>query len=105
MVQSRLALFGSFARDEARPDSDVDFLVELDRRTFDRYMELKIFLEDLLQRPVDLVPADRLKPQAVQRVQAYTAGMTKEKFVTDRRTAGMRDMISHAYFEIDPEIV
>lgn len=59
----RLALFGSFARDEARHDSDVDLLVELDRRTFDRYMDVKLYLEDLLQRRVDLVPWDRVRAE------------------------------------------
>ncbi len=58
----RLGLFGSFARDEARAHSDVDLLVELDQRGFDRYMDLKLFLEDLLERRVDLVLSDRIKP-------------------------------------------
>lgn len=58
----RLQLFGSFARDEARPESDVDLLVDLDHHGFDRYMDLKFFLEDLLGRRVDLVLADRIKP-------------------------------------------
>jgi predicted nucleotidyltransferase len=56
-----LALFGSFARDEARSDSDVDLLVDLDQHTFDRYMDLKLRLEDLLGRRVDLVPIEKLK--------------------------------------------
>ena len=56
-----LALFGSFARDEARAESDVDLLVDLDEHTFDRYMDLKLRLEDLLGRPVDLVPVEHLK--------------------------------------------
>jgi hypothetical protein len=43
----RLGLFGSTARDEAGPTSDLDFVVELDERTFDRYMDLKLFLEEL----------------------------------------------------------
>jgi len=58
----RLGLFGSFARNEGRNDSDVDLLVELDRRGFDRYMDLKLYLEDLLERRVDLVLSDRIKP-------------------------------------------
>ena len=58
----KLGLFGSFARGEAGPESDVDLLVELDRRTFDRYMDAKLYLEDLLGRRVDLVLAHRLKP-------------------------------------------
>jgi|SRR6186997_3198162 predicted nucleotidyltransferase len=67
---TRLGLFGSFARGEARPDSDVDLLVELDRRTFDRYMDLKIFLEDLFGRKVDLVLADRIKPRLREQILA-----------------------------------
>lgn len=51
-----LALFGSVARDEAGPDSDVDVLVEFDGPgTFDGYMDLKFFLEDILGRSVDVV--------------------------------------------------
>ena len=59
-----LAIFGSVARDEAGPDSDVDILVEFEgRATFDRYMGLKFFLEDLLGRRVDLVTRKALKPR------------------------------------------
>ncbi len=59
-----LAVFGSVARGEAGPDSDVDILVEFEgRATFDRYMGLKFFLEDLLGRRVDLVTWKALKPR------------------------------------------
>jgi len=59
-----LAIFGSVARGEAGPDSDVDILVEFEgRATFDRYMGLKFFLEDLLGRRVDLVTRKALKPR------------------------------------------
>ena len=58
----RLGLFGSAARDEGPPPGDLDFLVELDPKTFDAYMDVKAFLEDLFDRPVDLVLADALKP-------------------------------------------
>jgi predicted nucleotidyltransferase len=45
-----LALFGSVARDDATDTSDVDVLVDFGAPpTFDQYMGLKIFLEDLLQ--------------------------------------------------------
>lgn len=68
-VQS-LALFGSMARGEASPGSDVDFLVEFtDSPTFDRYMGLKDFLEDLLGRRVDLVIREDLKPRLRARVE------------------------------------
>jgi len=59
-----LALFGSVARDEAGPNSDVNILVEFEPpATFDRYMKLKFFLEDLLGGPVDLVTRNGLKPR------------------------------------------
>jgi predicted nucleotidyltransferase len=62
-VQS-LALFGSVARDEATEASDLDFLVEFEgAATFDRYMNLKFFLEDLFDKPIDLVTKRSLKPQ------------------------------------------
>lgn len=64
-----LALFGSFARDEAREDSDVDMLVEFETPpTFSAYMDLKFYLEDLLGRPVDLGTPDTLKPRIRARV-------------------------------------
>ncbi len=43
----RLALFGSCARGEEAPSSDLDFLVEFDEDSFDAYMDLKFFLEEL----------------------------------------------------------
>ncbi len=61
---SSLFLFGSVARGEARPDSDVDLLVDFDGpATFDRYMQLKFFLEDLLQRRVDLLTRQAVRPE------------------------------------------
>ncbi len=65
---SELALFGSFARDEAGPDSDVDFLVEFSEKSFDRYMELKELLEDLFGRKVDLVLKSAIKPRLRDRI-------------------------------------
>ncbi|MCX7837861.1 MAG: nucleotidyltransferase family protein [Anaerolineae bacterium] len=64
-----LAVFGSFARDEAREDSDVDMLVEFDPApTFNAFMDLKFYLEDLLGRPVDLGTPDTLKPRIRARI-------------------------------------
>lgn len=61
----RLALFGSAARDEMHEGSDVDVLVEFEGPpTFDGYMGLKSFLEDLLVMRVDLVTNSGLKPRA-----------------------------------------
>jgi hypothetical protein len=59
-----LSLFGSTARDEARADSDIDLLVEFaEPATFDAFMDLKFYLEDLLGRPIDLVTSKALKPR------------------------------------------
>jgi uncharacterized protein len=69
MVRSRfgiksLLLFGSVARNEATQESDLDFIVDFDGTiTFDRYMDLKIFLEDLFGKKIDLAIEDTLKPQ------------------------------------------
>jgi predicted nucleotidyltransferase len=59
-----LALFGSVARGEETRRSDLDILVEFtDAPTFDRFMDTKFFLEDLLGRKVDLVMPQAIKPR------------------------------------------
>ena len=58
-----LSLFGSCARGEETDESDLDFVVEFERTSFDAYMDLKFFLEDLFDRPVDLVLSDGIKPR------------------------------------------
>jgi predicted nucleotidyltransferase len=59
----RIGIFGSFVRGEEKPESDVDVLVEFreDGKTFDHYMDLKFYLEDLFGRKVDLVMKDAIK--------------------------------------------
>jgi uncharacterized protein len=63
----RIGLFGSYARSEQRPDSDIDLLVDFsdDADLFD-LAGLRFFLEDQIQARVDVVPAralrDELKP-------------------------------------------
>ena len=60
----RIGIFGSFARQKERTDSDIDILVDFEEgaKTFDRFMELKFFLEDLFDRKVDLVTVAALRP-------------------------------------------
>lgn len=59
---TRIGLFGSYLNDCATPASDIDLLVSFELPDFDRYMEMKFFLEDLFGRKVDLVIEDDLKP-------------------------------------------
>lgn len=59
------ALFGSTARGEAGPDSDIDIMIELDPdRRIDvfTYVDLKTYIEELFSSPVDVVNRDGLKP-------------------------------------------
>lgn len=60
----RLALFGSVARDEAGPASDVDLLVEFapGRKTYDNFLEVCELLEEHLGRRVELVTTESLSP-------------------------------------------
>lgn len=57
-----LGLFGSFATDTVHAGSDVDFLVDFDpgKKTYDNFMDLSFYLEDLLGRKVELVTAQSL---------------------------------------------
>ena len=80
-------------------------------KTFDNYMDLKAFLEDLFDRPVDLVVSDVIKPrlrdsilretiyardfkvyledilEAARKIRLYTAGLSFEAFCDDSKTA------------------
>jgi predicted nucleotidyltransferase len=61
---ARLALFGSVLRGDARPDSDVDLLVQFSpgAKTFDRFLALSELLEERLGRRVELVTTEALSP-------------------------------------------
>jgi hypothetical protein len=60
----RIGLFGSFVRGEQQSASDIDFLVEFEpgRKTFDNFMALSFFLEELLGRKVEIVTRESLSP-------------------------------------------
>ena len=59
-----LGLFGSFLRGEQHEQSDVDLLVEFEpgKKTFDNFMQLSFFLEDLFNRNIELVTTESLSP-------------------------------------------
>lgn len=60
----RIGLFGSFLRGEQRSDSDIDLLVEFEpgRKTFDTFMDLSFFLEEVLEHRIELVTTESLSP-------------------------------------------
>lgn len=60
----KIGLFGSFVRGHQNADSDVDLLVEFepDKKTFDNFINLSFFLEDLLKHRVELVTRESLSP-------------------------------------------
>lgn len=65
------SLFGSVVREEAKPMSDVDLMVEFhpgEPGGLFRYVELKHALEGLLGRPVDLVTKGNIKPRLKARI-------------------------------------
>ena len=76
-----LKLFGSVARGEARPESDLDILVEFGRPIgLLAFVRLKQRLSDLLGRPVDLVTPEALKAPLRQSIlnEAQNAGQGLE---------------------------
>ena len=55
MGVKRIGLFGSYAREEANEGSDVDILVELQSPDFEKLMALQAFLENSLDKSIDLL--------------------------------------------------
>jgi predicted nucleotidyltransferase len=60
-----IAIFGSYARGEQREDSDIDLIVDFKEgcKTFDNYMDLKFYLEELFGKKVDLVIKSAINPR------------------------------------------
>ena len=65
----RLALFGSWARGDARANSDVDVLIEIDASIGLRFVDLADEIEQALGRPVDLVSRRSIKPSLWARIE------------------------------------
>src|SRR3989304_9062601 len=59
----RIGLFGSYARGDATESSDLDFVVQFEKKSFDSYMSLKFYLEDTFRCKVDLVISETIKPR------------------------------------------
>jgi hypothetical protein len=65
-----IGLFGSFVRAEAKPESDIDILVdfEAEKKNYDNFIEACFFLEDLFHRKVELVTTESLSPYMKQHI-------------------------------------
>jgi hypothetical protein len=62
---TKIGLFGSYARDEQREDSDIDIAVEIESTNkFRSFFNLKYFLEENLHKKIDLGIEGALKPIA-----------------------------------------
>jgi len=60
---SRIAVFGSYAKGDAKPDSDIDLLVEINQNYgILKFIELKQLIEKKLGKRVDLVESQCLEP-------------------------------------------
>jgi|TARA_Y100000294_G_C8265590_1_gene220649 hypothetical protein len=58
----KIGLFGSIIKGKKNP-KDIDILIEFDKVSFDNYMNLLFFLENLLKKKVDLVIESDLRPE------------------------------------------
>ena len=68
----RVGLFGSFLKGQQTQQSDVDVLIEFEngKKTFDNFMRLSFFLEEVFGRKVDLVTPESLSPYIKPRILA-----------------------------------
>jgi predicted nucleotidyltransferase len=66
----RIGVFGSFAGESVDASSDVDVLVRFDpeRKSFDRFLALTDYLEEIFDRPVELVTTKALSPHNRERI-------------------------------------
>jgi len=60
----RIGVFGSYVKDQQSLDSDLDFLVEFDKekKSYNSFIKLAYFLEELFNRKVDLLTEKSLSP-------------------------------------------
>lgn len=67
---SRLGIFGSYLKGYPTEDSDVDILITFkpNMKTFDNYIDLKFFLEELLNKKIDLVIEENIKAELKEEI-------------------------------------
>jgi predicted nucleotidyltransferase len=68
----RVALFGSTARGDASPDSDVDLILEFDkgRKTVDAFMDAADLLEDIFPVPIDVLTPEAFDDRRKARIRS-----------------------------------
>ena len=68
---NKIEFFGSLVRGQQRKDLDVDLLVFFDegQLSFDNYMDLSFYLEDLLHTKVDLLTPEQISPHIMPYIQ------------------------------------
>ena len=64
----KIGVFGSYARNEQKDNSDIDIIVEFHRPVGFQFINLKFFLEEILNKKVDLVTPNALKPQIKEKI-------------------------------------
>jgi uncharacterized protein len=64
-----IILFGSYARDEATPNSDIDILIECKKKTFRNYVNIHKFLEDAFNKKVDVIYLDTVNPFIIELIE------------------------------------
>ena len=84
----RIAVFGSVARNTARADSDIDFVVDIPsgQITLESFFGLQDFLNDHFQRKVDVITESSIKPFArdlVMRDAAFLEGLREPEPQTE----------------------
>lgn len=69
-----VGIFGSLARGEASPESDIDLLVELEQPLGLDFVTAAEFLEERLGRRVDLAPRRALRPRLLRTIERELVG-------------------------------
>ena len=61
---TRIGLFGSYAKNSANTESDIDIFIEFEKgkKSFKNYTGAYLFLRDLLQKDIDFITPESLSP-------------------------------------------
>ncbi|VUT24552.1 MAG: Nucleotidyltransferase domain protein [Candidatus Methanolliviera sp. GoM_asphalt] len=65
---NRIGVFGSCARGEEKEESDVDLIVDFEEPSFDNFMDLSFYLEELFGRSVDILTPEGVKGIRIKEV-------------------------------------